>query len=144
MSLYFLGLNISQTNSTNPYHKIIIRNGEKSRELKVEFADTDEERMKGLMNRTSLQGIDGMLFIFEIDDYQAFWMKNTLIPLDMIFFDSSKKFTNIHRNAEPCPKEQDICPSYPSEGKIKYVLETESGFLDSELINENTTFEIKE
>ena len=145
ISIFFFGFRF-QSNSTSKssYHTVIIKNGDKSRELKVEFAEKFDDQTKGLMNRKSLDGIDGMLFIFSDEQYQSFWMKNTYIPLDIIYFNSSKNFTNIQRNAQPCLDLGDNCPTYSSNGKIKYVLETESNFLSDDLVSNNTTFEIKE
>lgn len=144
ISFYFLGFKFATSPTTVTYHKILIKNGDKSRELTVEFAQTNDELMKGLMNRQDLNGIDGMLFIFNSPQQQSFWMKNTYIPLDMIFFNEAMTFNTVHRNAQPCISQGDNCPSYPSNGNIKYVLETKAGFFSEDFINPNTTLEIKE
>lgn len=101
--------------------KLISQNGEL--EFEVELARTEEERNKGLMNRKSLPKDSGMFFIFEEEEVLGFWMKNTLIPLDMIFIDEDFKVVHIDYHAEPCPKGTESCPVYSSEYPAKYVLE---------------------
>ncbi|MBQ0717391.1 MAG: DUF192 domain-containing protein [Sulfitobacter litoralis] len=67
----------------------------------VEVADDDGERAQGLMHRTSLPGSAGMLFIYDRPQRLSFWMRNTLIPLDLLFIDARGVVQNIHRNAIP-------------------------------------------
>jgi len=67
----------------------------------VEVADEPAERSQGLMNRDSMARTAGMLFLYEAPQRATFWMKNTLIPLDMIFIDETGTVTNIHENAVP-------------------------------------------
>ena len=67
----------------------------------VELADDDQERSQGLMHRESLPTSSGMLFIYDYPRFSTFWMKNTLIPLDMIFADENGVVTHIHSNAIP-------------------------------------------
>lgn len=69
--------------------------------IRVEIADDPAERAQGLMNRTSLDDRSGMLFIFEEPRSASFWMKNTLIPLDLIFFDETGTIRHIHPQAVP-------------------------------------------
>lgn len=87
----------------------------------VEVAETQDQRMQGLMNRESLERGFGMYFIFEDEANRAFWMKNTLIPLDMIFIDDQGFIVHVHKNAQPCKRER--CLTYPSKFPAKYVLE---------------------
>jgi uncharacterized membrane protein (UPF0127 family) len=119
---------------------MVLKNGLNEKVLRVELAQTYEERMIGLMDRKELKDIDGMLFIFENESEQAFWMKNTYIPLDMVFYDDEGKFVSIQRNATPCIDQEWDCPSYYSNGKAKYVLETKAGFLSDEYISNGTSF----
>jgi uncharacterized membrane protein (UPF0127 family) len=63
----------------------------KDKEIRVEVTKTDEERAKGLMERTSLGKDEGMLFIFEAEGIHGFWMKNTLLPLSIAFIDREEK-----------------------------------------------------
>jgi uncharacterized membrane protein (UPF0127 family) len=94
--------------------------------LNVEIADTSQEIMTGLMYREYLGQDEGMLFIFHDDSLRSFWMKNTLIPLDMIFINSSLDIVHIVENAEPC--KTPTCPTYSSVLPAMYVLEANSGF----------------
>jgi uncharacterized membrane protein (UPF0127 family) len=68
-----------------------------------------------------------MLFAFSDEEPRTFWMKNTLIPLDMMFVDSSSRIVDIKENVPPC--EQDECPTYPSQEPAQYVLEVNAGFV---------------
>ena len=87
----------------------------------VEIADTLEKKETGLMNRKYLEPDSGMLFLFEEENEYNFWMKNVLIPLDIIWIDQNKKVVFIKENAEPCKVEQ--CETFTSDKKAKYVLE---------------------
>ena len=100
--------------------------------VSVEIADTLEERKLGLMHRESLDENKGMLFIFEDELPRTFWMKNTLIPLDIIFISEDLEIINI-KQAEPCIN--DHCRVYSSEGNAKYVLEVNRGFSERNGIN---------
>ena len=72
-----------------------------NRAIHVEIADDEAERAQGLMNRTGLAENAGMLFIFDAPREAAFWMKNTLIPLDMVFMDAKGVIRHIHASATP-------------------------------------------
>ena len=87
--------------------------------INIELATTQLERTRGLMFRENLQG--GMLFIFEEEDIHPFWMKNTLIPLDIIWLNKNKEVVFIEKNAQPC--EEKHCQSITPTKKAKYVLE---------------------
>ena len=69
--------------------------------LTVEFASSEAQRRQGLMNREKLPAGTGMLFIYGGEGIRAFWMKNTLIPLDIVFFDSAGRFASLHRDVPP-------------------------------------------
>ena len=71
------------------------------RAIHIEIADDQAERAQGLMNRTELAADSGMLFIFDAPREAAFWMKNTLIPLDMLFMDAKGVIRHIHPSAIP-------------------------------------------
>lgn len=70
-------------------------------QFRVEVADTPAERSKGLMNVPEMPASKGMLFFYEHPQHATFWMKNTLIPLDMIFMDPTGVVTHVHENAVP-------------------------------------------
>ena len=72
-----------------------------SARFNIEIADTVEERAAGLMYRASMERTAGMLFVYDAPQRVAFWMKNTLIPLDMIFMDASGVVTRVHHQAIP-------------------------------------------
>lgn len=95
----------------------------------VEIADNRETRELGLMFREKLDEDSGMFFIFENEGSYPFWMKNTLIPLDIIWIDSSGKIVDI-REAIPC--ESEPCQIYYHADSAKYVLEINKG-LSAEL-----------
>ncbi len=69
--------------------------------LAVEIADTDDARSRGLMFRQSLGEREGMLFLFDRQEPITMWMKNTYIPLDMVFIDADRRVVDIARNTEP-------------------------------------------
>lgn len=93
--------------------------------IDLEIADNDYERQLGLMNRKEMKENQGMLFIFPRQDYQSFWMRNTLISLDMIFVNDKKKIVTIHKNTKILSDQ-----SYPSSEPAKYVVEVLGGFAD--------------
>jgi uncharacterized membrane protein (UPF0127 family) len=94
----------------------------------VEVADTLEKRTKGLMDRESLAQDKGMLFIFDKEEEYSFWMKNTLIPLDIIWINKDKQVVDIEKNVQPC--QTDPCLRYSPDQKAKYVLELNAGQSD--------------
>ena len=95
----------------------------------VEVANTQEKRSKGLMFRKHLPENTGMLFVFSYEDYRYFYMKNTLIPLDIAFFDSQMKIVSI-KQMEPLDE-----TTVPSDKKAMYALEMNKGFFEKERIN---------
>jgi uncharacterized membrane protein (UPF0127 family) len=91
----------------------------------VEIADTREKQALGLMFRDSMPDDQGMLFIFPNEAPRSFWMKNTRIPLDIMYFDKELKMVSISADTLPCKVTQ--CPSYPSKAPAMYVLELNAG-----------------
>lgn len=105
-------------------------NGEK---IIVEIAQTDKEQQQGLMFRENLCNDCGMLFVFKEEALHSFWMKNTLIPLDMVFINSDLKVVDIIQ-AVPCV--EDFCRHYSPKENALYVLETNMGKFDKKIIGE--------
>ena len=91
----------------------------------VEIADTREKQGLGLMFRDKLPADEGMLFIFPNEAPRSFWMKNTRIPLDIMYFDKDLKMVSISADTPPCRISR--CPSYPSTAPAMYVLELNAG-----------------
>jgi uncharacterized membrane protein (UPF0127 family) len=97
----------------------------KGQRFMVELAETQEKQALGLMFRDKLPPDHGMLFIFPGESRRSFWMKNTRIPLDILYFNSNLELVSMAEDAHPCRSRN--CPGYPSEGPAKYVLELNSG-----------------
>lgn len=94
--------------------------------LAVAVADTRELRARGLMGVTDLGDLRGMLFVFPATTGGGFWMKDTLIPLDIAFFDAEGQYVAGFA-MEPC--RSDPCPVYTPSGRYRYALETPAGSL---------------
>ena len=92
----------------------------------VEISDDDAERARGLMFRDAMADGHGMLFIHDAEEQQAYWMKNTKIPLDILYFDDERKLVAQQRDVPTCSL-GDACPSYPSDAPARYVLELNAG-----------------
>ncbi|MFW5926726.1 MAG: DUF192 domain-containing protein [Wenzhouxiangella sp.] len=93
----------------------------------VEIADDDESRARGLMFRDELADNRGMLFIFRQERPRSFWMKNTRIPLDIIYLDGDLRVVSISADTPPCRSRTGRCPGYRSAGPARYVLEINAG-----------------
>lgn len=93
--------------------------------LDIEIAETDYETETGLMHRTEMQDNQAMLFIFPEQNYRSFYMKNTYIPLDIIYINEGKKVVSLQKNAKPLDE-----TSLPSNKLAKYVLEVKAGLSD--------------
>jgi uncharacterized protein len=93
--------------------------------LRLELATTDQERFLGLMFRDQLAADAGMLFIFETADRYPFWMKNTNIPLDLVWLDGSGSVVEVRADVQPC--RTDPCPSYTPTHVGRAVLEVNAG-----------------
>jgi uncharacterized membrane protein (UPF0127 family) len=139
--------------------EITLTSGGNSVKLYVEVADDLDEQAQGLMNRQTLPEGQGMLFVFPNPQPLAFWMKNTLISLDILFFDSSGTFIS-YQKMEPClpgeagsqlksdhtakTGENDPCQRYPSDRPAKYALEVNAGFVEREGVGEGWKLELGE
>jgi len=98
----------------------------KSLIVKVEIANTNEERMQGLSGRKYLGDYEGMLFIMDTVGGSSFWMKDMFIPLDILFIDEEGFIVDIHEDMQPC--EPGYCPNITSSDVYKYALEVNAGF----------------
>lgn len=107
----------------------------------VELARTPEEKARGLMFRQSLPEDEGMLFVYDKPLIPPFWMKNTLIPLDILFIGSDFRIKHIAENAPPCPKAS-VCPSYSPSEEAQYVLELSGGEAARQKISVGDTVEL--
>ena len=92
----------------------------------VALADDPGERVQGLMGVDQLGDLEGMLFVFPQEALSGFWMKNTLIPLDIAFFGEDKSLVDI-LSMVPCTA--DPCPFYVPDGPFAWALETPAGLL---------------
>ena len=97
--------------------------------FKVELAISVSQKAKGLMFRESLESDAGMLFIYDKEQKPDFWMKNTYIPLDIIWLNKDKEVVFIKRNLMPCKSKE--CPIISSDKDSQYVLEINAGTVDS-------------
>ena len=102
--------------------RLVVHSGETAHQFTVEVVDNEQDRAQGLMFRTELAPDAGMLFDFNEARPVSFWMRNTFIPLDMIFIRTDGTIANIHVNARP----QDPT-SIPSDGPVEFVLEIPGG-----------------
>ncbi len=105
-----------------PRVAIIAPDGSTRATLEIEIADTGAKRELGLMYRDAVANDAGMLFIFPAPAHQMFWMKNTKIPLDMLFADEHGRVIGIVANAEPFTEDLRGVP-----GDSQYVLEVNGG-----------------
>lgn len=91
----------------------------------TELATDDASRARGLMMRTELPADHSMLFVFPGSEPRWFWMKDTLVPLDILYFGADRKLVSMQLDVPPC--KADPCPSYPSDAPAHYVLELPAG-----------------
>jgi uncharacterized membrane protein (UPF0127 family) len=93
--------------------------------ITAELAATPAERELGLMFRDRLDQDQGMLFVFDREELNSFWMLNMKFPIDIIWLNAEKRIVHIEAQVPPCPREP--CPSYPTPAPALYVLELQSG-----------------
>ena len=112
---------LSACDAGEPY---VVVEGER---FSVEVADDDATRAQGLMFVDEMANDHGMLFIFPNERPRSFWMKNTRIPLDIIYLNRDFEVVSISADTPPCRSRNRRCPSYPSDGPAQYVLEINGG-----------------
>ena len=109
--------------------------------VEVEIAAEDASRALGLMYRENLEPNRGMLFLFPEDGVYPFWMKNTIIFLDLIWLSAQGTIVHVESMVEPCTG--DPCPSYSPGGEARYVLELAGGEAERNGLVEGETLELR-
>ncbi|GAB3177362.1 DUF192 domain-containing protein [Telluribacter humicola] len=104
---------------------VFMSGGAAIKKIDVEIADNEADRAKGLMYRSYMPDSVGMLFIFEQSEPQSFWMKNTILPLDILYVNENKEIVYIHKNTTPYSEQ-----GLPSYDNAQYVVEVNGGFTD--------------
>lgn len=117
----------SSSSSSTPTITVTISTATSAPQFSAEIADTAEERSTGLMNRTTLASDAAMLFVFDSDGRSSFWMKDTLVSLDILFINSAKIIVDLAQDTEPLSEEL-ITPSQD----YRYVLEINAGTAEAE------------
>ena len=107
---------------------LVIHSATGDHHVRVEVVTKTADQAQGLMYRRDLEQDSGMLFVFRREEPQSFWMKNTLIPLDMIFISRGLVIVDI-TTMQPCIT--DPCPDYTSTQPAQYVLEVNAGYCRS-------------
>lgn len=105
------------------------------------LAADDAQRQQGLMHQEDLRGYDGMVFRYDEPATGGFWMKNTIIPLAVAFFDAEGRFISA-QGMDPCPPDAEVCPSYPAEAPFSFAIEVERGGLGALGIGPGSTVEL--
>ncbi len=101
------------------------KNGDAIAQIEIEIADDNQQRQTGLMFRNTMAENQGMLFIFDTEEPQAFWMHNTILPLDIMYVNSKMEIVTIIKNAKPFDD-----TSLPSVKPAQYVVEVNAGYTD--------------
>ena len=109
--------------------------------IKAEYAETQEKREKGLMGKESLPENSGMILVFSDEKNRSFWMKDVLIPLDLIFIASNGRINEIV-TLEPCLNQVSTCPIYYSQNPARFVVEVNAGFARKSNIIDGDILEI--
>ena len=139
--IFCISISACTGNSTvadNNVHILLhTKNSAEPIQILVEIADTPLKQADGLMNRTNLPTNTGMLFTFPNEADRTFWMKDTLIPLDILYFDAKQTLVSMY-SMTPCL--QDPCTRYPSMYPIMYALEVPAGFIQQHSIQVGDTF----
>ena len=130
--LIFFGLKVTAEQGIQQFGSGSVTLPSQNITIDVEIAKTEAQRSKGLMFRKQLAEHKGMIFIFEENGIQRVWMKNTLIPLDVIFISEQGRIVSINQSLLPCIKK--YCDIYHSTGNAKYMLEVNSGMVEKNKI----------
>jgi len=114
------------------------RDGSPVTTIDIEIADDDYQRERGLMYRRTMEDNQGMLFIFGEDEFRSFWMKNTHLPLDIMYLDANKIIVDIHESTVPYSE-----VSVPSSAPARYVVEVVAGFSARHLLSPGDSVSFK-
>jgi uncharacterized membrane protein (UPF0127 family) len=109
----------------------------------VELATDLAAQQRGLMFRDSMAADHGMLFVYNAPAAQTFWMKNTHIPLDILYFDQNYKLVSAALRTPPCHSLGNDCPVYPSAAPAQYVLELNAGVAEKLGVKPGDTLTVK-
>jgi len=131
LAILLSGCGFTAQNNAGPQSIALIGPNDQAITVNVEVADSPDERSQGLMGRDSLEENAGMLFLFQQAEPLTFWMKDTLMPLDIIFFDPQGKVIGTD-SMVPC--ESDPCLRYTSTGPANIALEVSAGFVQKHKI----------
>ena len=124
---YLLSIDESPSEESMPIATVSFEIGDEHVNFTCEVASTPENRSLGLMHREELAMDKGMIFVFDSPNAVNFWMKNTLIPLDMIFIDENGVVTNVEEaNPEPGVPDGELTVYY-SDGPVIWVVEVNQG-----------------
>ena len=138
LGIIFLSLFLASPGYTDSISSIKIFNSSDSFvEYTVEVVSSQESQQRGLMFRENLNSNEGMLFLFKVPKKASFWMKNTLISLDLIFIKENGKVDSIYQNLEPLSLK-----SIKSKSKVKAALEIPGGHVELHNINHNSYINI--
>ncbi len=116
--------------------KLVAPDGSRSIELQVETMDTESGRQLGMMYRKEMPENQGMLFVFQNEEPRSFWMKNTFLELDILFFDANKKLVSIVKRATPLTETR-----RESKAPAQFVLEVLGGSTDKWAVEPGYRFE---
>jgi len=127
----YLTVNSADADKLNPKREKFVAAKIGVQTFNLEVSDTPESREMGLMHRETMQYDEGMLFVFDQPGRHRFWMKNTLIPLDILWLDDNKSVIHFE-TVSPCY--EDPCPPVgPTTATAKYVIELPAGSFVEEL-----------
>jgi uncharacterized membrane protein (UPF0127 family) len=124
-AVFFVALSASATLADADQARVVIETASGPRAFTVEIADDPQERARGLMHRRELARDAGMLFVYDSPQQATFWMKNTPLPLDILFADEAGVIISIARQTTPFSLK-----NIPSGGAVRGVLEINGGLSD--------------
>lgn len=122
-------------------NQIVIYTGAGTVKIRVEYAETPEKQKRGLSEHASIPKNSGMLFIFPDEKIREFWMKNTTIPLEIMFIDTKGRINEI-TEMKPCAPNVSSCPIYISKEPARFAVEVNAGFTIKNRIIEGDILEI--